>query len=128
MLFFLGIIIVLAIIFIAVKNLTDKPYAQHLKNKDNKDQREHERHQEEKKHEFWKEKNKIKNKDKKDEFIRDFVVDYIKTSPSISEDKKLYITNRLIAELQNSDGTIIEDEIDEAILRISQDKSDKTDS
>ena len=54
------IIVAIAIAGFIIKNLTDKPLTQHLKNKDNKDQREHERIQAEKEREKLKKKNKLK--------------------------------------------------------------------
>lgn len=42
----------IAVVGIVIKNLTDQPLTQHLKNKDNKDQREHERIQAKKEREF----------------------------------------------------------------------------
>ena len=117
------IIILIAIAGFVIKNLTDKPLTQHLKNKDNKDQREHERHQTEKEREFWLEKNKIKNKEKRDEFTRQFIVDYVKTSPLISEGQRAYVVKRLIDEMNESDNSVIEGNLDETIKRITDESS-----
>jgi hypothetical protein len=109
----------IAIVAFVIKNLTDQPLTQHLKNKDNKDQREHERIQAEKERAFWLEKNKIKNKEKRDEFTRLFVVDYVKTSPLISEGQRAYVVKRLVDEMHDTDNSVIEGNLGETIKRIT---------
>ncbi|MBS0413762.1 MAG: hypothetical protein JSR68_05235 [Proteobacteria bacterium] len=112
------VIILIAITGFVIKNLTDKPLTQHLKNKDNKDQREHERRQAEKERAFWLEKNKIKNKEKRDEFVRQFVVDYIKTSPLVNETQRIYFAEKLIELANDTDNSTIEINLDDIIKNI----------
>lgn len=115
------IIILIAITGFIIKNLTDKPLTQHLKNKDNKDQREHERIQAEKEREFWLEKNKIKNKEKNDDFTRQFIADYVKTSPLINEGQRAYVVKKLIDEVLYNN-SVIEGNLDETIKKITNER------
>lgn len=116
------IIALIAIAGFIIKNLTDKPLTQHLKNKDNKGQREHERIQAEKEREFWLEKNKIKNKEKNDDFTRQFIADYVKTSPLITEDQRAYVGKKLIDELLYNN-SVIEGNLDETIKKITNESN-----
>lgn len=119
----LKIFIIIALIAITgfiIKNLSDRPLTQHLKNKDKKDQREHERIQSEKEREFWLEKNKIINKEKNDDFTRAFIVDYVKSSVLISEDQKAYVVQKLINEVLYNNSAV-DRNLDEAIKKITND-------
>jgi hypothetical protein len=91
---------------------------QYQKNKENEKQREHERWQTEKEREFWLEKRKIKTKEKNDELIRQLIVDYVKTSPLISEGQWAYVVKRLIDEMHDTDNPVVEGNLDETIKRI----------
>lgn len=116
------LLVCIAVVGFVIKNLTDRPLTQHLKNKDNKDQREHERIQAEKEREFWLDKNKIKSKEKRDEFTRQFIFDYVKASPFIREGQRAYVVKRLIEEMDDDNNSVIEGNLDETIKRITDER------
>jgi hypothetical protein len=118
--------VLLIVFFIILVYIVVYIVSQLLKNKDNKDQREHERWQTEKEREFWLEKRKIKTKEKDDECIRQFIVDHVKTSPLISEGQRAYVVKRLIDEMHDTDNPVVEGNLDETIKRIANENYTET--